>query len=148
VSVDDPSEVQGVNDRAQLANAEATMRHRINRHWMLNGVTMPDPAQVVVDVDVRLGRDVTIHPGSVLRGQTTVASGCVIGPRSQLLDCEVDEGAVIEACVARSAFIGANAHVGPYAVLETGERLEPGAITGPFYTRRGADGPEGRTWNG
>ena len=62
-------ETQGVNDRWQLALAERELRSRTNRHWLLNGVTMLDPRQTFIDVTVRLGRDVTLYPGTILAGQ-------------------------------------------------------------------------------
>ena len=63
-------ETQGVNDRWQLALAERELRARTNRQWLLNGVTMLDPRQTFIDVDVQLGRDVTLFPGTILEGRT------------------------------------------------------------------------------
>ena len=80
-------ETQGVNDRWQLALAERELRARTNRRWLLNGVTMLDPRQTFIDVTVRLGRDVTIYPGTILQGQTVVGEGCEIGPDTRLDDC-------------------------------------------------------------
>ena len=84
-----PSETQGVNDRWQLALAERELRARTNRHWLLNGVTMLDPRQTFIDVTVKLGRDVTLYPGTILQGQTVVGDGCEIGPDTRLVDCVV-----------------------------------------------------------
>ena len=86
-AVTDPAETQGVNDRAQLADAEAELRARTNRHWLLNGVTMLDPVQTFIDVTVDLGRDVTLYPGTILQGRTTIGAGCEIGPDTRLVDC-------------------------------------------------------------
>ncbi len=93
-AVSDPAETQGVNDRAQLADAEARLRARTNRHWLLNGVTMLDPVQTFIDVTVELGRDVTLYPGTILQGRTTIGAGCEIGPDTRLIDCSVGAGAV------------------------------------------------------
>jgi bifunctional UDP-N-acetylglucosamine pyrophosphorylase/glucosamine-1-phosphate N-acetyltransferase len=76
-------ETQGVNDRWQLAMAEREFRNRTNRRWLLNGVTMLDPRQTFIDVTVRLGRDVTLYPGTVLQGDTEIGDGCDIGPHTQ-----------------------------------------------------------------
>ena len=65
-------ETQGVNDRWQLAMAERELRARTNRHWLLHGVTMLDPRQTFIDVTVKIGRDVTIFPGTMLQGATVV----------------------------------------------------------------------------
>jgi len=125
-------ETAGVNDRAQLAAAEHVLRRRINRQWMLNGVTLVDPDHTYLDVTVRLGRDVTVHPGCVLAGLTTVGDGCEIGPHTHLTDCIVDAGATVIHSVARSSHIEADAVVGPFAVLE------PGTYTRRDGTRAGS----------
>ena len=79
-----PTETAGINDRWQLALAERELRARTNRYWLLNGVTMLDPRQTFIDVTVQLGRDVTLFPGTILQGQTTIGDGCEIGPDTRL----------------------------------------------------------------
>ncbi|MGH9154710.1 MAG: bifunctional UDP-N-acetylglucosamine diphosphorylase/glucosamine-1-phosphate N-acetyltransferase GlmU [Acidimicrobiales bacterium] len=132
--VDDPMEVAGVNDRAQLATAEAELRDRTNERWMRRGVTMLDPERTYIDATVILAADVTLFPGTILQGSTTVGAGAEIGPDARLVDCVVGEAAVVEQTVARRAEIGAAAHVGPFAVLAAGTRVPPGTVTGPFFT--------------
>lgn len=127
-------ETRGVNDRWQLALAERELRNRTNRFWLLNGVTMLDPRQTFIDVTVQLGRDVTLFPGTMLQGTTTVGDGCEIGPHCRLTDTSVGDGSIIENSVARGATVGAGAHVGPFASLGVGSAVEAGATTGPFYT--------------
>jgi bifunctional UDP-N-acetylglucosamine pyrophosphorylase/glucosamine-1-phosphate N-acetyltransferase len=135
--VADPMETAGVNDRSQLAAAEAELRDRVNDRWMLLGVTMVDPERTYVDVGVRLEADVTLYPGTVLQGTTVVRSGAEVGPDSRLVDTVVGRGAVVEQTVARQAEIGDGAHVGPFAVLAPGSRVAPGTVTGPFFTVEG-----------
>ena len=128
------AETRGVNDRWQLALAERELRHRTNRHWLLNGVTMLDPRQTFIDVTVQLGRDVTLYPGTILQGNTMIGDGCEIGPDSRLVDCVVGSGAVVENSVGRDSEIGNDAHVGPYAHLAPGTSVPSSASTGAFYT--------------
>ena len=128
------AETQGVNDRWQLALAEREFRNRTNRHWLLNGVTMLDPRQTFIDVTARLGRDVTIYPGTLLQGTTVIGDGCDIGPATQLENCVVGPGATVRHTVGRDAEVGAGAVVGPYAHLAAGSVVAAGADTGPFYT--------------
>ena len=134
VPVGNPAEVQGVNDRYQLAMAERELRARTNRAWLLAGVTMLDPRQTFIDVTVELGQDVTLFPGTMLQGRTMIGSGCEIGPDTRLVDCVVGDGAVVECTVARDSDIGTGAHVGPYASLGPGTIVAAGATTGAFYT--------------
>lgn len=130
----DATETQGVNDRVQLARAEAELRRRTNEHWMVKGVTLVDPATTYLDVGVRLAADVTVFPGTVLQGTTAVGAGSRIGPHTRLVDTRVGERAVVAETVAHHAEIGDHAVVGPYAVLEPGARVRAGTRTGAFYT--------------
>ena len=127
-------ETRGVNDRWQLAMAERELRSRTNRHWLMNGVTMLDPRQTFIDVTVTLGRDVTLYPGTILQGATTVGDGCEIGPDTRLTDCVVGSEAVVEHSVGHDSEVGDGAHVGPFAHLPAGSTVAAGAVTGAFYT--------------
>ena len=128
------AETQGVNDRWQLALAERELRNRTNRHWLLNGVTMLDPRQTFIDVNVTIGRDVTLYPGTMLQGSTVIGDGCELGPDTRLSDCTVGTGAVVQHSVGHSAEIGNNAVVGPYVHLPAGSAVLSNATTGAFYT--------------
>jgi bifunctional UDP-N-acetylglucosamine pyrophosphorylase/glucosamine-1-phosphate N-acetyltransferase len=130
----DPMETAGVNDRAQLAVAEAELRDRTNERWMRRGVTMLDPERTYLDTSVELATDVTLFPGTILRGATSIAAGAEIGPDTHLSDCVVGERAVVEHTVGREADIGDDAHVGPWAVLGPGAKVASAAVTGPFFT--------------
>ena len=138
--VADPMEAAGVNDRAQLAVAEAELRDRTNERWMRRGVTMLDPERTYIDASVELGTDVTLFPGTLLQGHTVVGAGAEIGPDTRLIDCMVGDGAVVEQTVARQAQIGAGARVGPFASLAPGAQVAPGAVTGPFFAGGDEDG--------
>lgn len=130
----DSVEAAGVNDRAQLASAEAVMRDRINRRWLDRGVTMWDPAQTYVDASVDLGCDVVLLPGSILRGTCRVGEGAHVGPNALLEDTVVGERAHVGMVTAQRAEIGADAVVAsfstlrPGAVVASGARIEPGTV--------------------
>lgn len=139
----DPDECMGVNDRAQLAAAEARLRDRINTAWMRAGVTMVDPSATYVDAAVVLAPDVRLLPGTSLEGRTTVATGAVIGPDCRLVDTVVGERAIVQQTVAREAEIGPDCTVGPFASLRPGTRLAAGAHVGTFAETKNADIGEG-----
>jgi bifunctional UDP-N-acetylglucosamine pyrophosphorylase/glucosamine-1-phosphate N-acetyltransferase len=132
VESDDATECLGVNDRAQLAEAEALLRQRINTAWMRAGVGMTDPARTYVDAGVVLEPDVQLLPGTILSGRTVVATGAVVGPDCDLADTVVGRRAVVRQTVAREAEIGDDTTVGPFASLRPGTRLAPGAHVGTF----------------
>ena len=127
------NEVTGVNDRWQLALAERELRARINKQWLVNGVTMFDPRQTFIDVTVTIGKDVTLLPGTILQGTTVIGDNCEIGPNTRLIDTVVGSGAHVESTVARNSTIGKNAQVGPFANLEPGSSVADNAITSSFY---------------
>jgi bifunctional UDP-N-acetylglucosamine pyrophosphorylase / glucosamine-1-phosphate N-acetyltransferase len=132
--VADSSEVAGVNDRVQLARAEGELRRRINLDWLRRGVTMVDPDHTYLDTTVQLASDVTIYPGTLLQGSTTVDTGAEIGPNTHLADCAVGPGAVVTTTVGTAADIGADARVGPWAYLPPGTKVEAGEVTGPNWS--------------
>ncbi|MBA2609926.1 MAG: bifunctional N-acetylglucosamine-1-phosphate uridyltransferase/glucosamine-1-phosphate acetyltransferase [Actinobacteria bacterium] len=135
----DSMEAAGVNDRAQLAIAEAELRDRTNERWMRRGVTMLDPEHTYVDASVQLGPDVTLFPGTILQGRTVIGEHAEIGPNTRLIDCSVGEGAVVASSVGRQAEIANHANVGPFASLEPGSRVAEGTVTGPFYVGTAVD---------
>ena len=109
-------EVEGVNTRAELADAAAFLRARVNKEHMLAGVTIVDPQTTWIDPDVELEADSTIHPFTVLRGKTRVAAGAEVGPHAVAIDAE----------------IGPDAKVGPFCYLRPGTKLGAGAKAGTF----------------
>jgi bifunctional UDP-N-acetylglucosamine pyrophosphorylase/glucosamine-1-phosphate N-acetyltransferase len=137
------AEALGVNDRLQLAEAEAALRERINAAWMRAGVTMTDPSRTYVDASVALGADVSLLPGVVLEGRTTVGPGSVIGPDTRLVDTTVGEGATVTFSVAREAEIGAGVTVGPYTHLRPGTRLAKDSKAGSFVEIKASEVEEG-----
>ncbi|WP_119070814.1 bifunctional UDP-N-acetylglucosamine diphosphorylase/glucosamine-1-phosphate N-acetyltransferase GlmU [Rubrobacter indicoceani] len=121
--LEDLTEANLVNDRAQLARAEETLRRRILDAHMQEGVTVRDPVSTHIEATVEIGRDTVILPGTFLRGATKIGSDCVIGPSSDLMDTTVEDGALVEHSVGRGAHVGRKASVGPYAYLRPGTVL-------------------------
>ncbi|HXV94440.1 MAG TPA: bifunctional UDP-N-acetylglucosamine diphosphorylase/glucosamine-1-phosphate N-acetyltransferase GlmU [Pseudonocardia sp.] len=135
----DTWEVTGVNDRVQLAAVRAELNRRVLQRWMLAGVTVVDPATTWVDVQVRLGRDVVLHPGTQLHGATTVADDAEVGPDTTLTDCEIGPGASVVRTHGSGASIGPGASVGPFAYLRPGARLGERGKIGTFVEVKNAE---------
>ena len=125
-------EILGVNDRSQLADATRIMQSRINRTWMLAGVTITDPQSTWIETEAVIARDVTILPGCHIQGKTAIAEGAVVGPDSTLQDCTVDEGASVVRSHALGAHIGKEASVGPFSFLRPGAELHEKAKAGAY----------------
>jgi bifunctional UDP-N-acetylglucosamine pyrophosphorylase/glucosamine-1-phosphate N-acetyltransferase len=128
----DPAEIEGVNDRTQLARARRLYNERLLVYWMLAGVTIVDPATTWVDADVTIGPDTEIWPGTQLEGRTVIGAGARIGPACVLRDTTVAQGATVVQAVCESAQIGPDASVGPFAYLRPGTMLGPGAKAGSY----------------
>jgi bifunctional UDP-N-acetylglucosamine pyrophosphorylase/glucosamine-1-phosphate N-acetyltransferase len=134
-----PSEVAGVNDRAQLAEAAAVLRHaHLDRLMREVGVSITDPATTYVDVDVTVGRDAVLLPGTILEAGTRIGERAVIGPNAHLTACEVGVEAVVHSTRAQDAVIGDGATVGPFAHLRPGTRLGSATKVGAFAETKNA----------
>ncbi len=143
LETEDPAEAIMVNDRVQLAEAEAELRRRINRVWMRAGVTMVDPAATYIDATVELETDVRLLPGTILEGRTVVGAGSVVGPDCRLTDVVVGEGVRISNAVARECEIGDDCEVGPFACVRPGTRLAAGVKIGTYVEIKNSEIGEG-----
>ena len=132
IVVDDPDEVRGINDRVQLAEAEAVLRGRINRGHQLAGVSIVDPATTYIDAGVQIGVDTIIEPNSYLRGDTSVGAGCRIGPNTVLRDARVGDRCRVEASTVEESTLEEDVEVGPYSHLRPGAYLCADAYVGNF----------------
>ncbi|WP_449621623.1 bifunctional UDP-N-acetylglucosamine diphosphorylase/glucosamine-1-phosphate N-acetyltransferase GlmU [Robertmurraya sp. Marseille-Q9965] len=129
---DDFDETLGVNDRVALSQAEGTLRNRINEYHMRNGVTIIDPKNTYIDADVEIGQDTIIYPGTVLTGQTKIASDCQIGPNSEIKNCYIGEGTVVRQSVAHDSQIGAQVNIGPFAHIRPQSEIHDEVKIGNF----------------
>jgi bifunctional UDP-N-acetylglucosamine pyrophosphorylase/glucosamine-1-phosphate N-acetyltransferase len=134
----DAGAVEGVNDRVHLAQAAAAMNRRTVERWMRAGVTVQDPATTWIDSDVTLAQDVTLLPGTQLKGATTIATGAIVGPDTTLTDVEVGPGATVIRTHGSLAVIGANATVGPFSYLRPGTVLGADGKIGAFVETKNA----------
>jgi bifunctional UDP-N-acetylglucosamine pyrophosphorylase/glucosamine-1-phosphate N-acetyltransferase len=132
LDVEDDGRLLGINDRAELAQAEWDLRTEINAGHMRAGVTMRDPSTVYVDATVELARDVTLEPNVILRGRTRVEEGSVIGAGSHIVDSTIGAGCQVWASVVESSEILDGARVGPYSHLRAGSSIGPEAEIGNF----------------
>ena len=120
-------EVEGINTRVELAFVAGKLRDRINEAHMLAGVTIVDPGSTWIEVGVEIEPDVTIHPQSVVRGPTTIASGAEIGPF---------------AYIRPETAVGERAKIGAFVEVKK-STVGAGNITANFPHEQGK--PKGRT---
>ena len=125
-------ETLGVNDRVALSQAEQIMRKRINEAHMRNGVTIIDPATTYIESDVSIGQDTVIYPGTTIAGKSVIGEDCLIGPNSEIKDCEVGNGTEIRQSVAHSSSIGSQVKIGPFAHIRPHSEIHDFVKIGNF----------------
>ncbi|TFV61040.1 bifunctional UDP-N-acetylglucosamine diphosphorylase/glucosamine-1-phosphate N-acetyltransferase GlmU [Mycobacterium sp. PS03-16] len=136
--VDDSALVAGVNDRVQLAALGAELNRRIVTAHQRAGVTIVDPRSTWIDVDVTIGRDAVIRPGTQLLGRTTVGGRCEIGPDTTLTDVTVGDDATVVRTHGSQSVIGGGATVGPFTYLRPGTVLGRDGKLGAFVETKNA----------
>jgi bifunctional UDP-N-acetylglucosamine pyrophosphorylase/glucosamine-1-phosphate N-acetyltransferase len=136
--IDDSALVAGVNDRVQLAELAAELNRRIVATHQRAGVTVIDPATTWIDVDVTIGRDTVVQPGTQLLGSTRIGTKCGVGPDTTLTDVSVGDGASVIRTHGSSSAIGDDATVGPFAYLRPGTQLGSDGKLGAFVETKNA----------
>ncbi|MEZ1316702.1 bifunctional UDP-N-acetylglucosamine diphosphorylase/glucosamine-1-phosphate N-acetyltransferase GlmU [Pseudomonas fluorescens] len=140
----DAMEVQGANDRKQLAELERHYQLRAARRLMAQGVTLRDPARFDVRGDVSVGRDVLIDINVILEGKVVIEDDVVIGPNCVIKDSTLRKGAVVKAnSHLDGAVLGEGSDAGPFARLRPGTVLEARAHVGNFVELKNAHLGEG-----
>ena len=132
VESQDPDELQGVNNRVQLAQVEGVMRRRIRREWMLAGVTMVDPDSVFIDAGTLIGQDTVLLPNTMLLGKTVIGTGCEVGPASVIQDSIIGDDCRVTASMLEEATLEDGVQAGPFSHLRPGSYLEAGVHVGNF----------------
>ncbi|PYN99301.1 MAG: bifunctional UDP-N-acetylglucosamine diphosphorylase/glucosamine-1-phosphate N-acetyltransferase GlmU [Candidatus Rokuibacteriota bacterium] len=133
VTVADPSEAQGVNDRKQLAAVAVVQRRRILDRLMESGVTIVDPASTYVEDTVTIGPDTVVQPQTVIEGATVIGSECVIGAGSHVSGSRLADRVVLKPySIIEEAAIDEDATLGPFCHLRPGCHIGAGAEIGNF----------------
>jgi bifunctional UDP-N-acetylglucosamine pyrophosphorylase/glucosamine-1-phosphate N-acetyltransferase len=135
IVLDDAAEASWVNNLRQLAEAERALRRRINERWLERGVTMWSPDDTYIDAEVDLAPEVSLLPGTVLKGTCVIEQGARIGPNAILDNVRVGANAVLGTIEATGAVIGAEARVSSFVVLAPGAIVEAGERVTPFHFR-------------
>jgi bifunctional UDP-N-acetylglucosamine pyrophosphorylase/glucosamine-1-phosphate N-acetyltransferase len=137
--VDDAALVLGVNDRVALAEVRALAQRAILERHMRAGVGIVDPSSTWVDVDVEIGRDARIEPGTSLRGTTVVGARATVGPHTTAIDSRIGERANVRVAWLQEATVHEGVSVGPFAYLRPGTVLREGSKVGTFVELKNSD---------
>ncbi len=132
-TVDDPSEVLGINTRVELAEVDALLRRRTARDLMLSGVTIQRPETVLVDSGVCIGQDTILEPFVQVLGHSTLGAGCRIRSYSVISDSSLGDEVVVQPWSwVHDSRIERGVQIGPYARLRGGNHVEQDARIGNF----------------
>jgi len=143
VAVEDWMEAMGVNNRVELSEAGDYLRWKIAEKHMLNGVTITDVGTTWIGPDVKIGKDSTIMPGTIIMGQTKIGEGSVIGPYTQATDVSIGKYAVIRQSVLLECQIDDEVTIGPFAHIRPKSRLHKKSHVGNFVEMKKTDFGEG-----
>src|SRR3954454_8566198 len=130
--ITDDTLTAGVNDRNQLAEVRKVAQRRIHEFHGANGVTIVDPENTQIDVDVTIGQDTTIEPGTSLKGDTHIGADCRVGPHTTITDSRLGDGVSIPHSYLVSAQVEDFCTIGPFAYLRPDAHLHQGAKAGAF----------------
>ena len=125
-------EVNGINNRVQLANVTQLLQRRIVEAHMMNGVTFLDPNNSYVEETVTIGADSVIWPGCQLQGKTEIGCHATIGPHTQIVDSTIGDGCRVTFSVVEEARMDTHSEVGPFGHLRKGAHLGEGVHMGNF----------------
>jgi len=119
----DPLELMGVNDRWQLAEAGKELRLRKVKELCLSGVTFVDPDTCFLEADVKIGRDTLVEPNCYLLGNTSIGSGCVIGPGTRLANVKIADRTTVLMSNLMESEVGTGTRIGPFSHLRPGSKV-------------------------
>lgn len=129
----DEHEVQGVNDRLQMAQLERVYQQAQAEELMRQGVSLADPSRLDVRGSLKVGNDVTIDVGCVFEGEVVLEDGVSVGPYCVIKNSHIGTGTQLEAfCHIEQAQTQSRCSIGPYARLRPGADLRNQAKVGNF----------------
>ena len=132
VDVADYLEINGINDRKQLAAANDILQNRIKDDWMAKGITLINPDSITIDDTVILGADVIIEPNTHLRGKTVIGRASRIGPGSLIEDSQIGAEASVFYSVISQSTIADQCRIGPYSHIRGQAAVKAGCRIGNF----------------
>ncbi|CAN5826131.1 bifunctional UDP-N-acetylglucosamine diphosphorylase/glucosamine-1-phosphate N-acetyltransferase GlmU [soil metagenome] len=132
LEVEDDGTLLGINDRAELADAEVEMRLRINERHMRAGVTIVDPATAFIEAGVEIAPDVTLEPFVMLGGATRIGPDSRIRAGSQIIDALIGRGCVIWASILEASVVGDGVRIGPFAHVRGGSQIDDDVELGNY----------------
>jgi bifunctional UDP-N-acetylglucosamine pyrophosphorylase/glucosamine-1-phosphate N-acetyltransferase len=132
IVVEDSSEIMGINNRLQLAEAEQAMRRRVLERFMLEGVTIKHPDSTYIDPRAEIGPDTVIYPYTSIEGNCRIGENCRIGPGTRLVAAEIGDEVTVQNSIILESTVGSGSAIGPFAYIRPETMLAEGVKVGDF----------------
>jgi bifunctional UDP-N-acetylglucosamine pyrophosphorylase / glucosamine-1-phosphate N-acetyltransferase len=133
LTVENASEIRGINSRSELAEVGAIVRQMKNEELMAAGVTLIDPATTYIQQDVAVGRDTVIHPNVYLEGRTVIGEACEIHAGARIVDSTIGNRVTVRNyCIVTESTLADDTIIGPFAHLRPGNDVKAAAYIGNF----------------
>lgn len=132
IIIKDYSEILGINNRLDLADASKKVYQKTIQDLMVQGVTIVDTNSTFIEQGVKIGQDSIIYPFTIIEKNTKIGKNCIIGPNSHLIDSKIGKGVKVWASIIEDSNIEEEAKIGPYAHLRPGTVVKKGAKIGNF----------------
>ncbi len=136
-------ESMGVNDRVALSKATKVMQRRINEYHMNNGVTLINPEDTYIDVNIKIGSDTIIEPGVLLKGRTVIGDNCYIGAHSELHDTVLHDNVTVTSSYLEDSEMEDGSNIGPMSHLRPESHIGKNVHLGNFVEVKKATIDEG-----
>lgn len=131
-AIADISEYQGINSREELSLATNTLLDKTRRLHMNNGVTLIDPSNTYISLDVKIGKDTIIYPGTNIQGETVIGENCIIGPNAHIISSTIGNNTIVESSRVELSEVGDNCKVGPYAHIRPKSKIANDCKVGSY----------------
>jgi bifunctional UDP-N-acetylglucosamine pyrophosphorylase/glucosamine-1-phosphate N-acetyltransferase len=128
----DFAEIFGINDKIALAEANKEMQSRINKKFMLAGVNIPFPETVYIENSVKIAKDATIYPNTILNGNVEIDESCEIGPDSFIENSKIGKNTIIKYSYISDSVIGNNVNIGPFSHIRPNSNIKNNCKVGNF----------------
>jgi len=119
-------------DNKALAAIAREVRYDINNKHMDCGVIIIEPITTYIDHGVKIGTDTVIYPGAIIEGDTTIGTGCTIGPNSRLVNMKIGNNVKIEQSTCMDGEIDDGTSFGPYSFMRNGAKIGKNCRIGCF----------------
>ena len=143
IAIKDPDEGMGINDRYELYLATKWLQKKINKEWMLKGVTIIDPEATYISTDAIIGEDTIIYPNTRIEGATTIGKNNILEGDNKIVNASIGDNNLIQNVEITDSKIGSNCKIGPFVRLRNNCDIQDNTRIGNFVEMKNTKFGEG-----